>query len=321
MVAGAAVMATVLGQGDPSRTNGPGTADTLEAATASAAGVELSCVDAPSRCGYPDATNSGVPSGTPLVGVPSSVSAGDGWRVHPDGWLEIHSDGAVLQRIVTDLPVQVMADDVLIREVVITAEGDVAGIGLRGAEGTTIESSTIGPPDGTQRLKYGIQDVDGNARLTRIIGNEILGVATAIAVHEGVVAENYVHGLRAAGDDHVNGIVSNGSTQPLSIRGNTVLNPLDQTDAVALFQDFGVEANTTVTGNLLAGGSYSLYAGGPREGGPLSWNIVVTDNRFSRVFHPGGGVFGPATSFDREGAGNVWEGNLWDETGAAVPPP
>ncbi len=31
-----------------------------------------------------------------------------------------------------------------------------------------------------------------------------------------------------------------------------------QTDAIGLFEDFGVQANRIIRGNLLAGGSYTL---------------------------------------------------------------
>ena len=38
------------------------------------------CVGVPSRCGYPDGTNTGVPAGTVLVKVPSVRSSGLGWE-------------------------------------------------------------------------------------------------------------------------------------------------------------------------------------------------------------------------------------------------
>src|SRR6185437_1421378 len=43
-----------------------------------AAGL-TNCAAKPSTCGYPDATNTGVPSGTTLKQVPSQVSSGPGW--------------------------------------------------------------------------------------------------------------------------------------------------------------------------------------------------------------------------------------------------
>ena len=37
------------------------------------------CAATPSKCGYPDATNTGVPAGTTLKSVPAQVSSGPGW--------------------------------------------------------------------------------------------------------------------------------------------------------------------------------------------------------------------------------------------------
>ena len=77
---------------------------------------------------------------------------------------------------------------------------------------------------------------------------------------------------------------------------------LDQTDAISLFEDFGVEANKLIKDNLVAGGDYSIY-GGAKSGGPQSYNIRIVGNRFSRKYYSNGGQFGPAAYFDRAGGG------------------
>src|SRR2546423_12808670 len=43
------------------------------------AAVATNCAAKPSSCGYPDATNTGVPAGTTLKAVPSQVTSGPGW--------------------------------------------------------------------------------------------------------------------------------------------------------------------------------------------------------------------------------------------------
>src|SRR5580692_4123219 len=48
-------------------------------ASPASASVLTNCAAKPSACGYPDATNSGVPSGTTLKTVPSQISSGPGW--------------------------------------------------------------------------------------------------------------------------------------------------------------------------------------------------------------------------------------------------
>src|SRR6266536_2825090 len=45
-----------------------------------AAPVRGECVTVPHACGFPDATNTGVPGGTALRSVPGQVSSGPGWH-------------------------------------------------------------------------------------------------------------------------------------------------------------------------------------------------------------------------------------------------
>ena len=99
---------------------------------------------------------------------------------------------------------------------------------------------------------------------------------------------------------------------PLTVRGNTILNNFDQTDAIGLFQDFGVEENRLIEGNLLAGGGYTLYAGQNPDGAPTR-NIVIKNNRFSRVYFPNSGKFGYGAAYLTGGEGNRWMQNYWDE--------
>ena len=105
-------------------------------------------------------------------------------------------------------------------------------------------------------------------------------------------------------------------TQFTSTR-NTILNQFGQTDAISLFQDFDVEANRLITENLVAGGGYTIYGGDNQRFGKTS-NIKITNNRFSNVFFPNGGSYGPIAAFDSTGTGNLASGNFWDHNLSAV---
>jgi len=120
-----------------------------------------------------------------------------------------------------------------------------------------------------------------------------------------------------ASGDHLNGTTSNGSTTMMTIRHNTILNKFDQTDAISLFQDFGGEANRLITDNLVAGGGYTIYGGDNERFGKTS-NIKITNNRFSKIYYPNGGSYGPIAAFDASGSGNVMSGNYWDNNLAPV---
>ena len=117
--------------------------------------------------------------------------------------------------------------------------------------------------------------------------------------------------------------VENGNL--ITIKDNTLLNQhTDQTAAIILSNDCNApctalpENNRLITHNLLAGGGYTFY-GSASAGAPPSTNITFTNNHFSRIFAPKCGGWGPVTYWD-SGRGNVWSGNVWDDTRRSVKP-
>lgn len=163
----------------------------------------------------------------------------------------------------------------------------------------------------------GIKDIYGDCTGTQILRNNIQNADTGVQVYEGLIADNYIHDMALAAGDHINGTTSNGSTIMMTIRHNTILNKFEQTDAISLFQDFGLEANRLITDNLVAGGGYTIY-GGDNERFGKTYNIQITNNRFSRLYYPNGGYWGPVAAFDANGVGNGASGNIWDDTLAPV---
>jgi hypothetical protein len=158
--------------------------------------------------------------------------------------------------------------------------------------------------------------VYGDSRDTRVLRTEVSRTATGIQVYQGLLQDNYIHDLGFVEGDHVNGITDNGGiARPLVVRHNTVLNPLPQTDAISLFQDFGLQVDRTIEDNLVAGGSYTVYGGAGRA---RTARIRVVGNRWSRRYFPRGGTYGPVIAFDRGAPGNEFRDNIWDETGLPV---
>jgi len=284
-------------------------------------------------CGFPDTTNTGVPAGTNLTNVPGQETSGPGWTYDDNDGLVVTGNGTVINGLNIDNGIEIKASNVVIENSIIVETGDWWGIGLYNSNNVTIKHCDISSPDATggNRLEVGIKDIYGNTVGTQIIDNNIWHAATAIQVANGVFEGNYIHdfGYNSADGDHINGVsVGGGDTLSLLVQGNTILDNYDQTDAIALFQDFGPEANKTINDNLLAGGSYSLYGGGPNGcTGPAtapkcdpSSNIVVTNNVFSTMFFSDGGTFGPVANFNSQGSGNVWQHNVWDGTNTAISP-
>jgi len=281
------------------------------------------CGGDPHICGYPDATNTGVPAGMSLRPV---SGGGSGWSTDGSGNVTVYGNGAVFAGYSVQGSVNVTGSNAVVEDDSISNSGDDTsgdGINLSGnPSNVTIEHVTISSPGGANGngIFAGIKDINGEAMGTRVLDNNIADASTGVQLYIGLLEGNYIHDITPSDPaSHLNGTTSNGSTTPLTIEHNTVFNPNGQTDAISLFEDFGVEANVLITGNLVAGGGYTLY-GGQNAGGPRAYNIRITDNRFSTIYYAQSGFFGYVTAFDPSAPGNVWSGNIWDTTGQPVEP-
>jgi Right handed beta helix region len=273
------------------------------------------CIAVPHACGFPDATNTGVPSGTALRSVPDQVSSGPGWHFDAKaGDVVVTARGTLLSDLSITCNLIIDASDVTVRDVQVVT-GGYFGISLRHITGVTIEDSTISGQNPTGgRVNAAIDDVYGDSTGIVIDDNNISRFRTGVQVSTGLIAGNYIHDPGYIQGDHTNGIVATGTTKPLTIYGNTVFNDLGQTDDISLDASRSGQhvANKIVVDNLLAGGGYSIYGGNARHN-PTS-NIVIEDNEFGQLYYPQGGHYGPVAYFDPTAAGNIWSGNVWSGT-------
>ena len=260
-------------------------------------------VPLPPRTGeWPGPGNTGVPAGVTLKRSDSLVITKDGTVI--DG-LDVYGD------------ITVDADNVTIRNTRVRGQRDYWGILQReGHSGLTVEDVEVFG-NGKVRTQFGILNQGKMITIRRV---DIHTISNGICTEQGLVQDSYLHDPKYYAGDHTDMIMSTSTpakgTQ-LIIRHNTVINTLDQTGAIALFQDFGVIRDVTVEGNLLAGGGWALYAGAGTKG--TSSNVKVIDNVFSRQVWPKGGHAGPVAYWDNEGPGNVWRGNTWEDGGAVNP--
>jgi hypothetical protein len=288
------------------------------ASTSSASGIPA---------GFPTASDSGIPPGTVLKSVPGQVSSGPGWAWNKaDGYLQVTGNGANLTGLRIPGTVNVSANNVTLNDISITVGGDSSttgdsyGVTLDNTANVTIENSNIqGTNTTTGRMGEGIKDVYTDSTGTQVLKNNIQKTDTAIQLYQGLIKGNYIHNLGLIDGDHVNGITTNGDIGTFDIENNTILNKFNQTDAIGLFQDFGVVANVTINNNYLAGGGYTIYGGDGSIG--QSYNIKVTNNRISTMYFPNGGQWGPVAYFDDQGPGNTWSGNTWAGSGKTIPEP
>jgi hypothetical protein len=236
--------------------------------------------------GFPSAAGTGVPAGVKLtvtgdltVTTPGAVI--DAKDIH--GCLSIRADRVTVKRsrirCAGDYVVRT-ADDVtgvVLQDVEIDGTGSAATIAI-GVTGYTLRRADV----------HGVGD------------GPRMGDNT-------VVEDSWIHGLVEGGGSHNDGIQSTGGHH-LVIRGNRIENPKRQTSCILIGADLGDISDVLVTGNLLNGGNYTVYAGA--DPGHTASNIRVTGNRFGRD-----AVYGPASVKP----GIVWEDNVWHDNGKPVP--
>ncbi|MBB4698885.1 DUF4082 domain-containing protein [Sphaerisporangium siamense] len=242
---------------------------------------------------------------------PSTTGVSSGVTLEKSGSVRVTKDGAVVENLEIKGEINIEADNVTVRNVrLAAAPGDWGIIQRQGRSGLTVEDSEI-YGNGSQRTQFGILNQGGDLTVRRV---DIHTISNGILTEQGLIEDSYLHDPKYFSGDHTDMIMCTSgppSGEKLVIRNNTVVNTLEQTGAVALFQDFGVVRNVTVEGNFLAGGGYSLYAGAGTKG--TSSNIKVIDNVFSKDVWPKGGYNGHAAYWDKNGSGNVWSGNVWED--------
>lgn len=283
---------TQNGANDPSArpsqtatTEGPA-GSVIENATGTAAAPnQTGCSSVPSSCGYPDAMNTGVPSGTALTVV--------------NGDVVVTTPGAVVDGKDIRGCVLVKAANVTIRRSKVTCTG-AYGISSFPDEytggGLLIEDVEV---DCANNQTTAIGYYGLTARRLNVHSCE-----NGFDIDYGVtVVDSYIHDMYEGTSGHSDGIQLAGGAD-IVIRHNTIFIPGGTSAIISHPTD---NANVTIEANLLGGGAYSLYC--PSE---HSLNFRVIDNRFSTRFAAKGGGYGPWDECQKvaELRGNVWDDTL-----------
>ncbi|MEU3454309.1 hypothetical protein ABZ671_12005 [Micromonospora sp. NPDC006766] len=266
----------------------------------------------------PAASSTGVPRpaswpSKATTGVPKSKT------LKAAGDVRVTKNSAVVDGLDVRGTITVEANNVTIRNTRVTNAGKSEwGIIQRaGFSGLVIVDSEI-RGNGKQEMQQGIFNLGDDLTVRR---TDISQVADGIDTKQGLIEHCYLHDPSAFDGDHVDLIQVTGGPpvgKSLVIRHNTVINNLNQTSAIGLFQDFGVMHDVLVVNNYLAGGGYTVYGGDGDKG--ASRNVRFEHNTFGRDVYPKGGRWGPVAYFTPSGPGNTWKGNVWAVTGAPVTP-
>jgi hypothetical protein len=169
--------------------------------------------------------------------------------------------------------VYINAPNVTIENCKITGSTDVGVVQIAsGVTGTTVKNCTI---NGTGSNNDGSHGINGQGTF---IGNDISGVENGLNVTgPSTIQDNYIHGLKASGSPHYDGIQIDGGVSNVSISHNTVVNDHDQTAAIMIDNYFGPISNIKVDNNILSGGGYTVYSDGQFSGGSIS-GVSFTNN-------------------------------------------
>lgn len=244
------------------------------------------CASQPSRCGLPDGTNTGVLAGTTLTARAGGT---------------ISTAGTVI------------------------SNADIRGCLTIDAANVTIRNSRIRCTSGfavrmpwqanspVRNLLLENVEIDcGISEATGVAGSNftarrlsVHGCANGFAADANVTIErSYIWGMQVVNSSHTDGIELSGAN-PVKIMYNTILNyGPGGTSAIISQTGSQGQPNTIIEGNLLGGGSYTLYC--PRAASP---GFRAINNRFVRDSY----AYGPTDScrapYVAELSGNVWDNN------------
>ncbi|HZR29630.1 MAG TPA: Ig-like domain-containing protein [Terriglobales bacterium] len=262
---------------------------------------------------WPDATNTGVPPGKTLTIV--------------NGDIEITAPNTVIDAKDIRGCVLVNAPGVVIKRSRINCAGFVvvtnnsASIyhgGYTGA-GLLIEDSEVSCLDGNGMPANGTAIGDNNFTVRRL---NIHGCENGFDVDLNAdIEDSYIHDLFQSAVAHTDGLQSADGSN-LTINHNTIYGDspgcpntdgsgCGGTSAINInncdpaMRTCPTSSNTTVSNNLIAGGSYTLYC-------PIkpTVNFRVLNNHFSTVFSSKGGAFG----FSSDCGDEIQSGNVVHET-------
>lgn len=256
--------------------------------------------------GWPDASNTGVPSGVVLTPA-RNATLPLGVALDASGNMTITSPGVTINGLDISGTVYVTASNVTIKNSRVRGADWFLITTGNNATNLTVTDSTL---DGTGANNSGQTCVVA----TTILRNNMFhcengATAGDTAGRVSLIQDNYIHDLLASGSPHYDGVQEGGPSSNETINHNTIdMGNLGETGAVNLSNDFGSISNDVISNNRLLGGSYTVYVDNSRVG--TITGIKITNNRLKS------GQFG----YWAVGAGTTAAkcGNVDDTSGAAL---
>jgi hypothetical protein len=248
------------------------------------------CFPNPHLCGFPDATNTGVPANwVPIhtvngdVGVSTAGSTIDGWDIH----------GCVT----------VLAANVTIRNSRING-GCFYAINGKGSN-LTLAGDQISC-NGTTGTGVTNASATNNITITR---SDISGCENGLNVGGPInMSDSFIHALTFINNDatHTDGAQFNQGVGPVLFDHNTIDGGPSSNSAIIMWDEGNPQNHDVIIrNNILARAGFTLYC--PRNNAP---NDQILNNRFVP------GFYGPSNGCTPGHA--TWSGDVLDATGAAL---
>jgi len=244
--------------------------------------TQTGCMPRPSACGWPDATNTGVPAGTALT-----VHQGD---------RTVNVAGTVIDGLDIRGCLIINANNVTIRNSRIGAGGDCEHYVVRSfnRSGVVIEDVEIVL---TGWETKGIAFDGYTARRVWFHGG-------SDCAHTGtnvVIVDSFcdIPAGGPADGPHFDGFQSDGGRN-ITLRHNTIRVPYAQTSAILMSTNTSPIRDVSIVDNLMAGGGWTVYCG-TSTGGPVLGTLTFSGNVIARTYFPKGGYWGPATECPASG--------------------
>nr|WP_298103261.1 calcium-binding protein [uncultured Shinella sp.] len=248
--------------------------------------------------GYPDASNTGVPSGTKMTKYTGSY--------------HVTQDNAVISNLEVYGDIVIEAKNVTLKNVKLVSNTEWHALRVMDdATGFTMQDSEIDGQGKTVNAIYGFGT---------FLRNNLHDVHNGInVIAPTTIKDNYIHDLRGDADAHYDGIEINGG-HDINIIHNTIINDHDQTSAVMLNNDFGGLRNITIDGNRLVGGGYTVYLDDRFNGGTVDDSTIkITNNQIGDghwgdfAFYDNKPVVSGNTDLDTAVAGTVYTGTAGND--------
>jgi hypothetical protein len=287
----------------------------LSTAPADAAG----CFSSPSSCGYPDATNSGVPAGTALTSAGNvTLSAGQTMNARDvTGTVTVSGPNVTIENSKIHTP-----DG---------GSGETAIVLEDGADNfKLVDSEVYGNGSQTDAPESGVWNHYNNAG-AQVIGSYIHGSPDNWEGRVDLVQDSFMIVDATYEEAHSENIYLCGSTA--IVQHSTLYNESDETSLIFGDGICGRGNTVSVADSMLAGGGYMLEPNAKGVSAPVS----IVSNRIGRClsapsqdsgggyvcaggtdsngYWPRGGHYGLSADLGDEAA---WAGNVWDDNGEPV---